>query len=407
MDDQRMIIRRTLDENSDEQLMLRKYENCRILEGHWSGVNEVIELHGSYSGLLCSVSKDKTIRIWLDPLKVGIPFHPEKILRGHLGSVNTVVQLLDDRLCTGSSDGTIRIWDPIKHWTVGPCDKTLRSHSKAVNKIALLKNGIEIVSVSDDCTLKVWSLLTYQNLYTLKQHSDPVVCVVELSTGKLCTTSLDATLVLWSKGLETTTSTTGSLAGGMSSKFGAGGRVNINDRRSVGSSSSKGGAPVASSSFKSTEGGGFTIGSTKMRKVIDLGVIEEYKVETSFITKGHKGPVLGVAELPDGHLCSCSADKTLKVWDMTSYVCVLTMEGHWTAVNWLIVLSSGRICSCSNDLSIKLWDVNSFIKKNLSTPDDHCIKTLVGHTAPVRRVFETSQGQLLSCGEDDTVRIWG
>ena len=75
---------------------------------------------------------DKTARIWLRPNKVNIEFHPGLILRGYFFVVCCVVQLLDDRLCTGSQDGLIKRWDHEKDWTVEQCDKTLRGHSKGV-----------------------------------------------------------------------------------------------------------------------------------------------------------------------------------------------------------------------------------------------------------------------------------
>jgi WD40 repeat protein len=133
---------------------------------------------------------------------------------------------------------------------------------------------------------------------------------------------------------------------------------------------------------------------------------ESYRVQNSLITRGHKAAVNCVIELLDGRLCSCGDDKMIKFWDPVRCVCDLTMEGHWAAVNCVVQLRSGLLCTCGNDRMIKLWHLTRFTKKSISTPDDHCVLTLTGHAGVVRKVAERRNGTLISCGDDNTVRIW-
>lgn len=71
--------------------------------------------------------------------------------------------------------------------------------------------------------------------------------------------------------------------------------------------------------------------------------------------KGHTDKVLCVAILPDGRIISGSSDKTLKVWNPKTGNCDVTFVGHNDSVNCVIVLSDGRIISGSSDKTLKLW----------------------------------------------------
>ena len=69
---------------------------------HTNSVMSVIQL---MDGRICSGSWDKTIRVWNAVSGVC-----EKVLQGHTNSVMSVIQLMDGRICSGSGDSTIRVW---------------------------------------------------------------------------------------------------------------------------------------------------------------------------------------------------------------------------------------------------------------------------------------------------------
>ena len=62
-------------------------------------------------------------------------------------------------LVSGSEDKTIKIWD----LESGNCIKTLQGHTNIVRCIKLLPSG-ELVSSSDDNTINVWDLMSYVNV---------------------------------------------------------------------------------------------------------------------------------------------------------------------------------------------------------------------------------------------------
>ena len=69
-------------------------------------------------------------------------------------------------------------------------------------------------------------------------------------------------------------------------------------------------------------------------------------------------------------VASSGKDRTIKIWDLTSGACKLTLLGHTGEVMGLKQISSQILASGSFDGTIKLW--------NLST--GKLIRTLTGHT---------------------------
>ena len=94
----------------------------------------------------------------------------------------------------------------------------------------------------------------------------------------------------------------------------------------------------------------------------------------------------------------------LKLWNPATYMCIKMLEGHWAAVN-CVVLQGGLLCSSSDDHKIKLWDLARFAKRNLSAPD-HSVRTLKGHIGTAWNVIQFGDSLFCSCGDNNTVKIW-
>ena len=63
--------------------------------------------------------------------------------------------------------------------------------------------------------------------------------------------------------------------------------------------------------------------------------------------------------LGDGRLASASSDKTVRVWDASSGVCLRVLEGHTDWVNSVTALGDGRLASASSDNTVRVWDASS------------------------------------------------
>ena len=57
---------------------------------------------------------------------------------------------------------------------------------------------------------------------------------------------------------------------------------------------------------------------------------------------------------------SCSSDKTIKLFDLNTFKCIRTFNGHKDTV-WDIekFTSNKKLISCSSDALIKVWDLES------------------------------------------------
>ena len=112
---------------------------------------------------------------------------------------------------------------------------------------------------------------------------------------------------------------------------------------------------------------------------------------------GHTGAVRGVAFGPAGMLASCSDDKTVRLWDPATGEHRRTLTGHTGAVHGMAFGPAGMLASCSDDQTVRLWD---------PATGEHR-RTLTGHTGAVRGVAFSPDARLLaSCSDDKTVRLW-
>jgi platelet-activating factor acetylhydrolase IB subunit alpha len=94
-------------------------------------------------------------------------------------------------------------------------------------------------------------------------------------------------------------------------------------------------------------------------------------------------------------LASCSADLTIKLWDVTqaAYACVKTLYGHDHNVSALAFVGANgaRLVSVSRDKTLKVWQIES----------GYCIATLQAHDEWVRCVAVAPSGDALYTGSSD------
>lgn len=114
-----------------------------------------------------------------------------------------------------------------------------------------------------------------------------------------------------------------------------------------------------------------------------------------------------------GSLISCntgSADKTIKLWQQ--HKVLRTFSGHQDAVRGLALVPDIGFASCSNDryvfwYSIPLWIIyNQRSEIRVWTLGGDLIYTLSGHTSFVYSLSVLPNGDVVSGGEDRSVRVW-
>ena len=266
------------------------------------------------------------------------------------------------RLVSGSSDQTIKIWQ----LSTGRELLTLTRHSDSVRSVAISPDGQTLVSGSEDKTIKIWQLSTGRELLTITRHSDSVRSVAISPDGQtLVSGSEDKTIKVWqlSTGRELRTLT----------------------------GHNEGVSSLAISPD------GQTLVSADIEGIIKIWQLSTGELLYAFT--GHDGGVSSVAISPDGQtLVSGGDDNTICIWQLSTGLELRTLTGHSSYVYSVAISPDGQtLVSGSDDDTIKIWELST----------GQLLRTLTEHSYDVYSVAISLDGQTLVSGSyDDTIKIW-
>jgi len=271
-----------------------------------------------------------------------IPRTPQRCeLSGHRRSITRVIfHPVYNNVVSASEDTTIKVWD----YETGDFERTLKGHTDTVQDISFDAKGKVLASCSADLTIKIWDFVEFECTKTLKGHDHNVSSVAFMNDGDhIISASRDKTIRLWEL-------TTG------------------------------------------------------------------YCIKTFH---GHEEWVRMVRPTLDGSLiASCSNDQTVRVWSVNSGECTAELREHdhvIECVAWAPETSHQNICAAggiefrknekngpflasgSRDKTLRVWDVST----------GQCLFVLIGHDNWVRGVMFHPRGKfLLSTSDDKTLRVW-
>merc|ERR1711892_705503 len=144
------------------------------LRGHNGWITQIATTP-VFPDMLLSASRDKTIIMWQLTREEGQYGIPKRRLNGHSHFVSDVVISSDGQFClSGSSDGTLRLWDLAS----GNTTRRFIGHTKDVLSVAFSADNRQIDSAARDRTIKLWNTLGICK-YTIQEqgHTEWVSCV--------------------------------------------------------------------------------------------------------------------------------------------------------------------------------------------------------------------------------------
>src|SRR5919202_625827 len=92
------------------------------------------------------------------------------------------------------------------------------------------------------------------------------------------------------------------------------------------------------------------------------------------------------------------SNNTIKIWNLATGREIRTLSGHSSSINYLAISPDGKkLVSASADSTIKIWDLAT----------GKLLNTLVGHAGPVNSLAISFDGkELASASADSTIKVW-
>jgi len=119
----------------------------------------------------------------------------------------------------------------------------------------------------------------------------------------------------------------------------------------------------------------------------------EFNCFVSNTLLGHEKTIYDL-DIYDNKIISCSADKTIRVWDLDTGKALKIILAHHGSI-WSVKVFDKKIISCSSDKSIRILDLDTGKLLNI----------LTGHTNYVYSIFIYNK-KIISGSLDRTVKIW-
>lgn len=312
-------------------------ERYRLWRNWHAGRCVVRTFTGHTQGITCvqfdddrivSGSSDTTIRIWDLRGSNDVGNLGTMALNGHSSTVRCL-DLNGNILASGSNDFSIKIWnvDVNPRWSSIGCRKTMLGHTNYVR--CLQMDHEYLISGSYDLHLKLWSLNTGACIRTLIGHNDSVLCVQYRYQNSLAVSgSADKSIKCWDTRIGRPEMTI------HNAHDNAVTCVRFDDQRIVSGS------------------------VDRMIKMWDVRTGKCMHTIDWKLAEGHTG-VVRCLQVDTWRIVSAADDKTIKVWNVDSLQRLCTLHSHEDGVT-CVQFSDRQIVSGSYDKTVKLWDFSRF-----------------------------------------------
>ena len=289
----------------------------------------------------------------------------------HDCGINAVILTpYEDKVISGSCDGTIRIWD-LENDNEFPIPEY---YSGSINAVALAPDGRKAVSATISGILDVWNLENFKKIKTLDCHSS---LALETEESKF-------------RSISSVTITPSGLIAFSYDKL-----IKILDlEKGIELKTLNGHANEIISIIAVPDG-------DKIISVDYDGTVKVWDIMSGNALKSIECRIEGIdvaAISPMGDKIIFASDKAMQIWDLENGRELIAFGGNNGHVNAVALSYDGlRAISGSLNGEIKIWDLR---KGNL-------LKTFIGHTHWVEAVSITRDGKLaISVSHDRTLMVW-
>jgi WD40 repeat protein len=281
------------------------------------------------------------------------------------------------RIISGSYDGTIKIWN----LETKKCDIIFRAypynqdgHTNLISCVAALPDK-RIASGSYDGTIKIWNASTGNCDITFV--TNPSVAVYKIA---VILPKKNSTDVLVNFSYRIVSATTDDIL-----------RI-WNPFRSL--------SPHR---------------SHRQSQLCDMTLLERYELYGQLIYRSHLSLINCLDMLPDGRLVSGSGDKTVKIWNLETGKCDITLQ-HTECVKSIGVLPDGRIVSGLSNKTLQIWNVLGQLRQvqtgKQNNTNEKCDIILDYHEKQnhsndwIKYIYIFPDGRIVSISGDQIVKIW-
>ncbi|KDN50422.1 putative platelet-activating factor acetylhydrolase ib alpha subunit [Tilletiaria anomala UBC 951] len=251
------------------------------------------------------------------------------------------------QLVSASEDSTIKVWD----WETGEFERTLKGHTKAVQDVDFDSKGNFLVSCSSDLTIRVWDTNNeWRTTKTLFGH-DHSVSSVRFLPGDvhIASASRDRTIRIWE------------FASGYCTKTLSG---HVEWVRCV-TPSDDGRLLLSASNDQTARIWDLSSGESKVEMrghehVVECAVFAPLSAYAPIRELCGLGPAGAADKQPGLYVATGSRDKSIRLWDTQSGQCLKTLTGHDNWIRGLVFAPSGKyLLSVSDDKTMKVWDLKT------------------------------------------------